>query len=120
PEWKEVKYGTWKGPGIPDGPGPMDDVLLKDYAPKSSIIAKETFVPKAKFPVVDVHAHNYPKPVEGKSPEEAVAEWVKTQEEVGIATSVILGSATGADFDNMVKLYLEPYPDRFQLYCGVL
>ena len=28
PEWKEVKYGSWKGPGVPDGPGPMDSVLL--------------------------------------------------------------------------------------------
>lgn len=23
PEWREVKYGAWSGPGVPDGPGPM-------------------------------------------------------------------------------------------------
>ena len=119
PKWREIKYGKWKGPGVPDGPGPMDKVLLKDYAPKSSIVANETFVPRAKFPVIDVHVHNYPARSQGKPSEEALAEWVRTQEEVGIETSVLLTGATGSEFDSLVKMYLEPYPDRFQLFCGV-
>jgi predicted TIM-barrel fold metal-dependent hydrolase len=119
PEWSEVKYGSWSGPGVPDGPGPMDSVLLKDYAPKSSVVAKETFIPKAKFPAIDVHVHHYPAGAEGKSTEEALAEWVRTQEETGVEKSVVLTGATGDEFDKLVKLYLEPYPDRFQLYCGL-
>src|SRR5690606_4766086 len=67
PEWRKVKYGSWGGPGVPDGPGPMDSVLLKDYAPKSSIIAEETCIPKARFPVIDLHVYHYPARVEGKS-----------------------------------------------------
>ena len=59
PEWLKVKYGAWSGPGVPVGPGPMDDVLVKDYAPKSTIIAEETFIPKAKFSVIDAHVHHY-------------------------------------------------------------
>lgn len=119
PEWKEVKYGAWKGPGVPDGPGPMDEVLLKDYAPKSSVIAQKTFLPKAKFSAIDVHIHNYPEDAGGNTPEKDLAEWVKTMEEVGIETSVVLTGATGEDFDRMVEMYLKPYPNRFQLYCGV-
>jgi predicted TIM-barrel fold metal-dependent hydrolase len=119
PKWREVKYGKWKGPGVPDGPGPMDTVLLKDYAPTSSVVAKETFVPQARFPVIDVHVHNYPGRSTGKPPKEALAEWVRTQEEVGIETSVLLTGATGSEFESLVKMYLEPYPDRFQLFCGV-
>lgn len=121
PEWREVKYGSWSGPGVPSGPGPMDHVPLKDHAPRSSVVANETFVPKAMYPVIDVHVHSYyPEGEEGKNPEEALADWVKTQEEVGIETSVVLTGATGAEFDRLVEMYLEPYPEQFQLYCGVL
>lgn len=119
PEWRAVKYGVWGGPGVPAGPGPMDSVLLRDYAPRSSVVTQETFIPKAKYPVIDVHVHNYPERVQGKTREAALADWVKTQEEVGIEISVILTGATGAEFDRLVEMYLEPYPDRFQLYCGV-
>ena len=46
-----VKYG------IRVQPGPMDTVLLKDYAPESSVVVPETKVDKARFAVIDVHAH---------------------------------------------------------------
>jgi hypothetical protein len=39
--------------------GPMDSILLKDYAPDSSLVVPETKVAKAKFPAIDVHAHVY-------------------------------------------------------------
>lgn len=119
PEWHKVKYGDWVDPGISDGPGPMDEVLLKNHAPISSIVAEKTFVPKAMFPVIDVNIRNNPEAQKEKSPEEALADWVKTQEEVGVETSVLLTKATGAEFDRLVELYLKPYPDRFQLYCGL-
>jgi len=119
PAWSAAKYGSWKGPGVPEGPGPMDSVLLKEFAPKSSLVTLETFVPKAKYPVVDVHAHDYPGRIEDKAMAGVLDEWVRVQEEVGVAVSVILTGATGADFDRLVKHYLEPYPDRFQLFCGV-
>src|SRR5680860_128494 len=48
PEWSKIKYGGWGGPGVSAGPGPMDSILVKDYAPRSSVVTKETFVPKAK------------------------------------------------------------------------
>jgi predicted TIM-barrel fold metal-dependent hydrolase len=119
PEWRKVKYGAWSGPGVPDGPGPMDDVLLKDYAPKSTLITQETFIPKAKFPVIDVHVHHYPDRAEDKSPEEALADWVKTQDETGVEKSVVLTVATGDEFDKLAEMYLGKYPDRFQLFCGI-
>ena len=93
--------------------GPMDSVLLKDYAPDSSLVVPETKLAKARFPVIDVHAHVY------ADTQEEVAAWVKTMDEVGIERSIILTDETGAEFDKLVDLYLKPYPDRFQLYCGV-
>jgi uncharacterized protein len=114
-EWLETRYGGWGGPGVRPAPGPMDAILLKDYAPKSSVVVPETRVTKAKYPAIDVHTHTS----SARTPEE-VADWVKTMDEVGVELSVLLTSATGAAFDKLVDLYLKRYPTRFQLYCGVL
>jgi uncharacterized protein len=99
--------------GVPVARGPMDSILLKDYAPASSLVVPETQVVKARLPVIDVHAH-----VNADTPEEVKA-WVQTMDEVGIEKTVILTGATGADFDRLADLYLKPYPSRFQLYCGI-
>src|SRR6266567_5923722 len=50
PEWVETRYGGWGGPGVSAAPGPMDSMLLKDYAPKTSVVVPATSVPKAKYP----------------------------------------------------------------------
>lgn len=119
PRWRQVKYGDWSGPGVPSGPGPMDHVFLKDYAPRSSVVADKTTIPKARYPVIDAHIHHYPGQGGHNDPEQALADWVTTMDEVGIEQSVVLTGATGDAFDHLVQMYLEPYPDRFQLYCGV-
>jgi len=89
-------------------------VLLKDWAPDSSLVVPKTDIPKARFAVIDAHAH--PK---AKTPEE-VEEWVRVMDAVGIETTVILTGSVGERFDEWVELYLKPHPGRFLLYAGVL
>ncbi len=113
PEWVKARYGPWDAPDSDMPPGPMDSILLRDYAPKTSLVVPQTFVAKAKYPVIDVHAHP-----ELDKPEE-IRQWVRTLDEVGVQTTVLLSGATGAKFDRLVELYLKPYPGRFQLYCGL-
>ena len=113
PEWTRVKFGDWGGPGVSSKKGPMDNILLKDWAPRSSVITQETFVPKAKYPAIDSHVH-----ILAKTPED-IADWVKTMDEVGMETSVVLAHpAIGIEFEERVKSLKKAYPDRFQLYCG--
>jgi predicted TIM-barrel fold metal-dependent hydrolase len=112
-DWLRAKYGGWGGPGVRPAPGPMDSLLVKDYAPKSSVVARETMVAKARFPAIDVHAHSNAKTAE------EVKAWVKTMDEVGVETTIILTGATGEQFDKLADLYLKAYPNRFQLYCGL-
>ena len=101
------------GRGAPRGPGPMDSVLVKDWKPDSSLVVPVTNVPKARFRVIDAHSHPYARTAED------IARWVRTMDEVGIQTTVVLTGATGPQFDNYVELFLKPYPGRFQLYCGI-
>ncbi len=112
PQWYQTRYGDWGGPGVSSKPGPMDEILLKDYAPRSLVVAQETFIAKAKYPVIDSHVH-----VLAKTPEE-IEEWVRTKDEVGIAKSVVLTGATGERFEELAALYAQ-YSDRFILFCGI-
>lgn len=112
-EWRQVKYGDWGGPGVSAKPGPMDNILLKDHAPRSLVVTKETHIEKARFPAVDSHVH-----LVARTPDE-IKDWVHTMDEVGIETSIVLTRAIGDSFRSWVKLLKEAYPDRFQLYCGM-
>lgn len=89
-----------------------DEVLLKDYHPKSIYKIPETRIAKAKFPVIDMHSHDY-----ARTPEE-VAKWVRTMDEVGIEKTVILSGATGARFDEIRARYGQ-HGGRFEVWCGL-
>jgi predicted TIM-barrel fold metal-dependent hydrolase len=104
-----VKYG------VRVQPGPMDSVLLKDYAPVTSLVVPETKLEKAKFPVIDIHTHTSMSGI--KTPDD-VAAWVRTMDEVGIEKTVVFTGAIGEAFDRQVELY-KAYPDRFQLWCDI-
>jgi hypothetical protein len=90
----------------------MDTILEKDYAPRSSLVVPQTHVPKAKYPVIDVHEHSTPR-----TPEE-VQQWVRNMDETGVEMTVVF-AGTGETFAKNVDLYLKPHPGRFQLWCGI-
>jgi predicted TIM-barrel fold metal-dependent hydrolase len=106
---RQVKFG------VEVQPGPMDSLLLKDYNPSSSLVVPETFVPKARFPVIDVHAHTSMSDI--RSPQDVDA-WVRTMDEVGVERTIILTDAVGREFDRQVALYRN-HLHRFQLWCGL-
>ncbi|GAA4413474.1 hypothetical protein GCM10023187_41800 [Nibrella viscosa] len=88
-----------------------ETLLLKNYRPKSIYNVPVSSVPKAKYPVIDMHTHPYAQT------EQQLAQWVKTMDQVGIERSIILSYATGARFDSLVALYGK-YPSRFEVWCG--
>jgi len=109
--------------GIPLAPNQQDSgssdakqaspetILLKDYRPKSLHKVPITQVPKAKFPIIDMHSHAY-----AKTPEE-IAEWVKNMDEVGIEKTILLTETSGQDFIDVQRKF-SGYPGRFEIWCG--
>jgi uncharacterized protein len=89
----------------------VQDLKLKDYHPEPIYQIPKNQVHKAKYGVIDMHSHDYPKS------NAAVDQWVKTMDAAGIEKTIILTSATGARFDSVVAKYRR-YPDRFELWCG--
>jgi hypothetical protein len=54
----------------------------------------------------------------GRSPQE-IAEWVRTMDEVGVETSLVLTGAIGSEFDALAESLTKAHPGRFLLYCGM-
>lgn len=88
-----------------------ETLLLKDFRPRSIYRVPQTVVEKAKYPAIDMHAHDY-----ARTPER-VAEWVRLMDEVNVEKTIILTYATGADFDRTYAMYAK-YPERFEVWCG--
>jgi uncharacterized protein len=101
--------------GVRVQPGPMDAILLKDYAPSTSLIVKQSRIAKPRFPAIDVHTHTGQSSVRTA---EDVASWVKTMDEVGIETTIVFTGVTGEEFDRQAALFAA-YPSRFQLWCSL-
>ena len=89
-----------------------DSLLLKNYRPRSIYKIPVTKITKAKFPVIDMHAHPWMVKSEAE-----LKQWIQRMDRFGIAKTILLTMATGASFDSVYKVYA-PYTDRFELWCG--
>jgi predicted TIM-barrel fold metal-dependent hydrolase len=88
-----------------------EQVLLKDYRPHSIFKIPQTRVEKARYPIIDMHSHNY-------APTETdVARWVKTMDDTGLQKTVILSGNTGPRFDEVLAKFSK-FPKRFEVWCG--
>jgi predicted TIM-barrel fold metal-dependent hydrolase len=89
----------------------VNNLKLKDYRPVSIYNVPQTKIKKAKYPVIDFHAHDDDKT------DAEIRQWVKTMDEVGIAKTMVLTYATGPKFDSIVDKYSR-YKNRFEIWCG--
>jgi hypothetical protein len=97
--------------GKKTGQGSPETILLKDYRPKSIYKIPVTDVPKAKFPIIDMHSHAY-----AKTPGE-IKQWVRNMDEVGIEKTILLTETSGQSFTD-VQQQFAGYPGRFEIWCG--
>jgi uncharacterized protein len=89
-----------------------DEILLKDYKPRSIFKIQETRVEKARYPAIDVHSHDY-------APTAAdVDRWVSTMDTVGLEKTIILSGSTRTRFDAAIARYGK-HPARFTVWCGI-
>ena len=89
-----------------------DQLLLKDYRPRSIHRVPVSTIEKARYPVIDVHSHPY-----AKTPL-LVEQWVRNMNAVGIERTIVMVGATGKRFDEAVALF-KRHPDRFEMWCGI-
>jgi predicted TIM-barrel fold metal-dependent hydrolase len=93
------------------GDNSPDQILLKDYRPKSIFKIPETAVERAHYPIIDVHSHNYARS------DADLDRWVATMDAVGLEKTVILSGNTKEKFDEVFAKY-NRHPKRFEVWCG--
>jgi uncharacterized protein len=106
PGMTEVRRGRCQAP---EKPPPS----IVDYRPKSTVVAVEHLVPKAKFPVVDIHNHT------GVTAEN-MPQLIKDMDALNLRVMVNLSGGSGDRLRESVRfIRSSPYKDRFRLFANV-
>jgi len=88
-----------------DIPGSPENFKLSEFRPISLFNTPKTRITKAKFPVIDMHAHAW----DLKSD---IAEWVNRMDAANIEKTVVLSFETGEKFDAIVNQF-KPFNKGF-------
>ncbi len=128
-QWLEgVGAGLLAGTVLPSGagaPGPGSDaagapLALQDFAPRSMLHVPETQVPRARFPVIDVHSHlsNTRRSERGVALGEEVDIWISPQDALAlmdrrnVRTMVNLTGGHGAGLERTLAALDRAAPGR--------
>jgi uncharacterized protein len=106
-------FATEEKKALPANTSPNPNtILLKDYRPRSIHKVPVTQIEKAKFPIIDMHSHPYPKT------EAEITNWLKNMDEANVEKTMVLTMSAGKEFDGIYAKYSK-YPDRFEVWCGL-
>jgi predicted TIM-barrel fold metal-dependent hydrolase len=93
-------------------------LLLKDFDPRPMLHVPSHEVPRAKFPVIDVHNHvNDPGGVHAE--EISPAEVIRRMDQANVEKIVILTGQWGAKLQGLIDKMVKPYPDRFMVFTQI-
>jgi uncharacterized protein len=104
----EVRPGNCRAPELP-----APSIL--DYRPRTTLITDENLVPRARFPVVDIHGHARSLASPG-----TIDEMVTALDELNIRVYVSADNLSG---DRLVRtleaIEASPHRDRFRVLAGI-
>jgi predicted TIM-barrel fold metal-dependent hydrolase len=117
--WVTIKDGEECPPGMTEArhlqcsPTATPAPSIVDYRPRSTVVAKATLVPKAKFPVIDVHTH-------GTSNAALFAERIPEMDALNLQVLVDLSGGGAASVKTKVDaIKASKYKDRFRVFANV-
>ncbi|MCC6291476.1 MAG: amidohydrolase [Bryobacterales bacterium] len=102
-------------PSVKPKPQPLD---LTQFEPRSMLHVPETRVERAKFPLIDIHAHLTWGDPQGRSAKllMSVEEMLGVMNRRNIRTMVNLTGGRGEGLKQTVDLLHKPHPDRFLVF----
>ena len=107
PGMTEARPNACRAPEVPPP-------SILDYRPRNTLVRTETLVPKAKYPVVDIHSHTGPTP-------ETIDRLVSEMDAMGLQVLVNLsgGSDPAAVKQKVDFIRSSKYPNRFAVFANV-
>lgn len=91
-------------------PGSPENIKVKDFRPLSVFNSPVTNITKAKYPLIDIHAHAWQR-------ETDIGQWVNIMNDANIEKAIILSFETGNGFDEIIARYAA-HSDKFDIWCG--
>ena len=86
---------------------------ILDYRPRSTLVTEEHLVPRAKFPVVDIHSHTGPTP-------ETIDRLIAEMDALNVRVLVNLSGGDAAAVKQKVDyIRSSRHPDRFRVFANV-
>ncbi len=102
-----VRVGRCQAPGA-------QPPSIVDYRPKSALVVEGHPVPKAKFPVVDIHSHTGPRP-------QTIDQLVREMDALNIRVLNNLSGGFGSELKQKVDyIRTTKYADRFTVFTNGL
>jgi predicted TIM-barrel fold metal-dependent hydrolase len=88
---------------------------IVDYRPRSTLVAEEHLVPRARFPVVDVHGHA------GQLSNPGVIEsMVASLDEINVQVYIAADNVSGDRLvQTLAAIEASPFKDRFRVLAGI-
>jgi predicted TIM-barrel fold metal-dependent hydrolase len=118
-EQAQIKPGEECPPGMTEfraglcGKPATPPPTIVDYRPASTVVADPHLVPKAKFPVIDIHNHTTVTPAN-------IEQLIKEMDSLNIR---LLNNLSGGNGDRLKRsietIRNSPYKDRFRLFVNV-
>ncbi len=107
PGTTETRPGRCQAPEVPPP-------SILDYRPRSTLVTTTTLVPKAKFPVVDIHSHTGPTP-------ETIDRLIGEMDAMGLRVLVNLSGGVDPQEIKRKVDYIRstPHADRFAVFANV-
>ena len=91
---------------------------IRDYKPRSTLVVPQHPVPRAKFPVVDIHGHPFGGP--GPVTPEAYEAVVKAMDGQNLQLMVNVSGTSGDRLKQMLEVIrTSPYPDRMVVFTTI-
>ena len=102
----EVRPGQFRAPEF-------DPPSIVDYRPTSTLVTEEHLVPRAKYPVVDIHSHQ-------RATAENMEELIAEMDALNVQVLVNLSGGSGEELRERIETVRNgPYPDRFRLFANI-
>ena len=91
----------------------FDPPSIVDYRPTSTLVTEEHLVPRAKYPVVDIHSHQ-------RATAENMEELIAEMDALNVQVLVNLSGGSGDELRERIETVRNgPYPDRFRLFANI-
>ena len=104
-----VRPGTCQAPEFPPP-------SIVDYKPKSTLVTEEHLVPKAKFPVIDLHGH----PQGLLNTQQGLTTLITAMDSLNLKVMIAADTLSGDRLTTaMASIAQSPYKDRFRALTGI-